>query len=112
MTIQTFISKAIEGGWDGHCVMVNGSIHPATGNKASCHISSRPADTIPGMLLDPKAWEAVGKVEGWDEDHVFKFFKFYDNEKEQTIPSWQYYMLKLVDHLCAGGTITSFLKDL
>ena len=52
MTTKQFIEKALQGGYDNLTAMQmrfmrEGSLHPQL------------------YLLDPKAWQAVGKVEGW-----------------------------------------------
>lgn len=61
MTIREFIEKAYKGGWS------HNRIHPSRE-----HISN---DEKSRLLLDPKAWEAVGKVEGWfDGEKRWAFF--------------------------------------
>jgi hypothetical protein len=59
MTIQSFIEKAIEGGW-----------WPKPSHYAIEFVEGEPKETLTNysaILLDPLAWKAVGKVEGWCE---------------------------------------------
>ena len=78
MTIKQFIEKAIEGGWkylnkyqpyknnqDAWAVTVD------TSNSSASEIL---LDSIfSEILLDPKAWIACGKVEGW-EDWSYSYY--------------------------------------
>lgn len=57
------------------------------------------------ILLDTKAWKAVGKVEGWYERRVYI-------GGSGPIPEWHYRMLKLVDALAEGKTIEQYLETL
>jgi hypothetical protein len=66
MTIQQFIEKAIEGGW--RCEGVEGlDGQIAAGYKFSASDWGIPPIEV--ILLDPLAWHAVGKVEGWGSTH-------------------------------------------
>lgn len=56
MKIKQFIEKAIEGGWEQP---LNKSVEDYTKSD------------IAKTFLDPKAWEAVGKVEGWKKEVCF-----------------------------------------
>ena len=93
MTIKEFIEKAIEGGYDIKRALVV--------NKDDEYnpISMQSSDK---MFLDPKAWEAVGKVEGWNK---------YD-EKEYFAPEYRNKMHQMIDHLVEGGTIESYIETL
>jgi hypothetical protein len=51
MTITQFIEKAIAGGWDKKRALYNP-------NDISSYVMEK-------MWLDPIAWQAVGRVEGW-----------------------------------------------
>ena len=66
MTIKDFIEKAIEGGWEkGHekyTVLMNISefhLLVVDGDKSQTISFTR-------IILDPKAWKAVGVIDGWD----------------------------------------------
>lgn len=52
MTITQFIEKAEEGGWDVERADV-------------AALNGAPVASIERAILDPEAWKAVGKVEGW-----------------------------------------------
>lgn len=91
MTIQQFIEKAIEGGYDGY-------------PKPFC-VECGNYQTIKGgdLFLDPKAWQAVGKVEGWNKNIHSGTGHFQD---------YKWYMHRLIDHLCEGKDIESFIATL
>ena len=61
--VKDFIEKAIEGGWKKNCkgwhIWANQVTHTGTNgfNEQSL--------TFEQILLDPKAWKAVGRTEGW-----------------------------------------------
>jgi len=87
MTSKQFIEKAIEGGYarEYSC--------ECTSPRETCdwHIESE--DML--WILDPKAWEAVGKVEGWASrkkatlsdflEHKFWEHKFWEDKMHQMI---------------------------
>lgn len=85
MTIQQFIEKAIEGGWK-----------PDNAERES-YSGTHKYLFVAGVMLDPLAWQAVGKVEGWDK-------KKYD--------SWKFVMLSMTEALINGKTIQEFLATL
>ena len=93
MEKKEFIENAIEGGYDIKRALVV--------NKDDEYnpISMQSSDK---MFLDPKAWEAVGKVEGWNK---------YD-EKEYFAPEYRNKMHQMIDHLVEGGTIESYIETL
>jgi len=65
------------------------------------------------ILLFAKTWEAVGKVEGWDEDykeHVEMVGGFLTKGAKTRI--WTHKMFDMVNHLIDGGTIESYLETL
>lgn len=64
MKIRDFIEKAIEGGYNGTSLVKKGCWngiktwnHDVLTNEDQLHFMA--------MLLDPIAWQAVGKVSGW-----------------------------------------------
>jgi hypothetical protein len=83
MTIQSFIEKAIEGGW-----RPKGTLYKE--------------DFMDAHILDPEMWKAVGKVEGWS-----KGLKGYSRE----VP-WRRNMHRMVDALAEGKSIEEFLATL
>lgn len=100
MTIQTFIEKAILGGWQGH---------------SSSYYEANPA--VWGVFLDPLAWKAVGKVEGWAEETEYEIscedlertFQVFERAVQKT---WLYNMHRMIDALAEGKTIEQFLETL
>ena len=75
-------------------------------------------------LLDSKAWQAVGRTEGWKENVDGEY-----EEGEWQLPSfvggvgnhygayfsgdeWQYRIHQMIDHLIQGGTVESFIETL
>jgi len=102
MSIKEFIEKAIEGGRykDYGEVPTNGS----------------------EILLDPKAWEAVGKVEGW-EDETYDINMPANNKrgaykikmkrrKSKSEPAWKKKQLNFVKHLQQGLSIEEALAQI
>lgn len=60
MTIQQFIERAIRGGWKGY---EDRELH---GRQGDTHLDENYGwMNMRATLLDPEAWEAVGRVEGW-----------------------------------------------
>lgn len=125
MTIKQFIEKAIEGGW-----VFRSSIkvyrvtfdhpkypHSVTLDSAEVIVST----LVHEILLDPLAWQAVGKVEGWGGRGDFW------NEKGGRLvpgkprvvgmlhafcPEWQFHMHRMIDALAEGKTIEEFIATL
>ena len=72
--IKQFIEKAIEGGWNIKLQGLKCSIRGYYDNERF-NIIEKTDDinegiflsySIEEIVLDPKAWKAVGKVEGWE----------------------------------------------
>jgi len=82
MTIKDFINKAIEGGW-----------MPDADTPEIYYEGIRT-----NALLDPLAWQAVGKVEGWED--------------RDTEPNWQNKMHQMIDALVEGKTLEEFIETL
>lgn len=118
MTTKEFIEKAIEGGWrwkyfpgDEHKFRIGDEMKDKSGvvgiwekSQSSFHIS------IQDLMLDPKAWQAVGKVEGWDWEGITQQLGAY--EANRKMPAWQYQMHRMIDALCEGKTIDEYLQTL
>ena len=64
MTTKQFIEKAIEGGYKDATDLLDIVLVCEKNNKLEMakHISHL-------ILLDPKSWQAVGKVEGWGKNN-------------------------------------------
>ena len=93
---KDFIEKAIEGGWE---------------NTLSGDMRFMERSENVGIFLDPKAWQAVGKVEGWDgcpphthtDDCGFGKCDHKSGHRQ---------MHHFIDHLIAGKTIKEALQAL
>lgn len=103
LNAQSFIEKAIEGGWGKdafyrgevtHCKTENGKIYLEwfSGETESLHLHEEAKERI---LLDPLAWKAVGKVEGWTE------WNGIDSPYENEV-CWYGRMHGLIDALAEG----------
>ena len=104
MTTKEFIEKAIEGGYDPK--YIGKTVHEADLRKIDWLLFRNHS-----VVLDPKAWEAVGKVEGW------KIHEVLGKASESIIAikptyDWQGKMHEMIDHLVEEGTIESYLEKL
>ncbi len=119
MEINTWIEKALKGGWlptDDDDVgewRVSGDDFHYNVKKTS-NGSIYDSRSIYEILLDPKAWEAVGKVEGWSERTaiVDKVTIHVAGKKEELPLTWQYHMLSMIHALFDGKSIKEYLKTL
>lgn len=115
MTITEFVEKALEGGWD-------------TGNyknriyRPELYMKHLANDCMHEILLDPLAWQAVGKVEGfkdekycasgagceWDNqsNHEFECVWKYSQ------PNPEHLAVGMITALFEGKTIESYLETL
>jgi len=95
MTISDFIKKAIAGGYEG--------IENSDSSEATCPCCG-------GLwIIDPLAWQAVGKVEGWNEGVEGGRM---DMHNHWNLPGWHEKMHRMIDALAEGKTIEEFLKIL
>lgn len=94
MTIQQFIEKAIEGGWK------NSEYEWATTHIQDTIIIEMATRLA---LLDPHAWQAVGKVEGWSITQMTA-----DGKPIYDISNWH----AMIDALATEKTIEEFLATL
>lgn len=68
---------------------------------------------IHAILLDPKAWEAVGRVKGWDENpswfggHSCSLCEYPGSQS-----SPKYHMGLMVKFLCEGKTLEDYIATL
>lgn len=132
MTIQQFIEKAIEGGWkdlhsfqhyNGYWARVSLKEttvieNAETGEEETVQVAQ--AFKLEEILLDPEAWKAVGKVEGW-HGYCYACDEIWDDGEHYCGPDGVvgigmdghiYRMHGLIDHLAEGGTIESYLAGL
>lgn len=98
MTPKQFIQKAIEGGYEP--THWNGMLISLPNFEGG--FESWIADNCHKILLDPLSWQAVGKVEGWN-DWNYLGFEMSRCEAE---------MHRMIDALCEGRTIEQFLETL
>jgi hypothetical protein len=110
MTTQKFIEKVNEGGYvdsqnrriwgieDGNIVLMYEDGHRA----ASVSFSE--------ILLDPLAWQAVGKVEGWLKTlgNATTFYPLIDRPMDE----WEFKWHRLLVALAEGKTIEQYLETL
>jgi hypothetical protein len=99
---QKFIEDAIKGGWlwKGEEVIydVNLNAYRTKHTPAGWHIFA-----IEEILLDPLAWQAVGKTRGWPERDVYYSVAFY---------GWHVMYHTFIDHLADGDDIETALSKL
>lgn len=94
MTTDEFISKAQDGGWLADV----GAGEPTYAGR---HELMR-------ALLDPEAWKAVGKVEGWDKPITAE-------DRKLGLTLRRGYLIRMhmmIDALADGKTIEEFLETL
>lgn len=99
---QRFIEKALEGGWDDYLRNCSWSLSGTevwadNGNGIPARYTS-----LNEMLLNPAAWQAVGKVEGWGD--------FLD--QTDGMPAWKARMHWMIDALAEGKDIESYLSEI
>lgn len=109
MTIQQFIERAIGGGWkseEKHIALgcyetfIQNNPHWKWKENEKPYLIKRAY--LGDILLDPLAWQAVGKVEGW--------YKGIAPEHEYLY--WGAHMHRMIDALTEGKTIEQFLTTL
>lgn len=122
MTPKQFIGKAIEGGWEKESEPfgARGFVVFQSSMDAGILIENQyevAYDTFPAwptrkifiekIVLDPLAWQAVGKVEGWKDKPCNCKTNCYGGEFV-----FQHNMHRMIDTLIEGKTIEEFLKTL
>ena len=138
MEVKTFIEKAIEGGWKFQDEPEDYKVEievfnvywfeyrvtykiPADDGKGN-FTTARQFNTH-WIFLDPKAWEAIGKVEGWmavcyickaregiDEHESICSRGGWSEESDENTQRW--WMKQMVDDLFEGKSIEEFIKTL
>lgn len=128
MTPKTFIEKAIEGGWkqedfhkraygvtDQHVVLEGGVLNGKIKNDKYIYFRD--------IILDPLAWQAVGKAGGWEVIHDSDCDSFNDYcthhgecDCEQcdcgALYEYRHKMHAMIDALVEGRSLESFLETL
>ena len=100
MKIKDFIEKAIKGGWKGLSLDVK--------SYENAHYA---------MLLDPLAWQAVGKAEGWPQQREVSYDSFNNQREEKKVTTtirgeWQNKMHSMIDHIASGNSSESYIETL
>jgi hypothetical protein len=102
-SIQQFIEKAMAGGWrpEVRDFSIIGFYERHFEYQCQSIGAGQPA-TIRYMvyervLLDPKVWQAVGKVERWYEGYYG--------------PQWLHHMQKMIDALAEGHTLEAYIQS-
>lgn len=100
MTPKQFIEKAISQGYTLGIIHGERLLKEATvGFYNRCVMDS--------IFLDPLAWQAVGKVEGWGD------YAPYDTPNtDPKLNSWRFNMHCMIDALCEGKSTEQFLETL
>jgi hypothetical protein len=102
-SIQQFIEKALVGGWqpadrafniigfyERHFEYEIRSIYPDRSSTIRFMVYE-------AVLLNPKVWQAVGKVEHWYEGRYG--------------PEWLHHMRTMIDALAAGHTLEAYIQS-
>lgn len=92
MTFPTFIKDAVKGGY-----VLGGMDEARTKKDGYAHKHQ--------ILLDPLAWKAVGKVEGWGGNTEC-------NKCGKNFNGWKGKMTGFMDAICDGKTIEQYLETL
>ena len=101
--IQKFIEKAIAGGWrpEDREFSIIGFYGRHFEYQLRGIVAGRPSAIrmmiYEAVLLDPKAWQAVGKVAKWYEGYYG--------------PEWLHHMHKMIDALAEGQTLEAYIQS-
>jgi hypothetical protein len=101
--IQQFIEKAFVGGWqpgDHDFHIIGFYEHSFEYQPLSTHqgrSSGIRRMVYEAVLLNPKVWQAVGKVEHWYEGHYG--------------PEWLHHMRNMTDALAEGHTLEAYIQS-
>lgn len=110
MTATEFIQKAIEGGWKTSGIILQ---YQNMLQRRNLEDVIDCAGVIQSVCLDPKAWQAVGKIEGWIREDGTDVGAYIMNDPKRTqYPIWKWNMHRMVDALCEGKTIEEYLQTL
>jgi hypothetical protein len=101
--IQQFIEKALVGGWQpaGRDFSIIGFYERHFEYQLQSMLQGRSSAVrmmvYEAVLLDPKVWQAVGKVEKWYEGRYG--------------PEWLHHMRNMIDALAKGQTLETYLQS-
>lgn len=103
MTITEFVEKAVAGGW-----------FPKNSNWTTKNPLSWRKQAVAKIVhkerifLDPLAWKAVGKVEGWEPNTEYDLTA----GEQFCFGEWYEYMHDMLDALAEGKTTEQYLETL
>lgn len=104
--IKLAIQKAIEGGWNGDNIMLNGAlINPK-------HLSSKGTRHPADCFLDPLFWHCLGKSLGWKDIWEIEYRKESGYIETWERPEWHYWQYKFIDHLAENKDPGLFFEKL
>lgn len=106
---EQWIRDAIEGGWRAN-VDVKDCL-PGKYNSLAEALATR----YEKILLDPRAWQAVGKTRGWEQEYVYKINVPGSKDGFQLDGGWsepEYMQHHFLDRLIAGKTPEEALKEI
>lgn len=117
MTIQQFIETAIEGGWTNYKDYENNSIADKKDLDSYKEVIIRSyLMRHCEVFLNPKAWEAVGKVKGWEHLKMAMYDITQEDDrwgyKVTEKPLWKWHMQKMIQVLCEGKTLEEYIATL
>jgi hypothetical protein len=102
-SIQHFIEIALAGGWrpEARELSITGFYERYFEYQLQSIVAGRPAAirmmVYETVLLNPKVWQAVGKVEKWYEGYYG--------------PEWLHHMHKMIDALVEGQTLEAYVQS-
>lgn len=105
MTIEKFIEKIKDGGWNPSPKYWIVRVRP-WGIELHGDDQDIEKYTLDQLVLSPKAWEAVGKVEKWSRRMLDVPRPWLYGEE------WFYKMHQMIDALADGKTPEEFIKTL
>lgn len=115
MTEKQFITKAIEGGYrsKGYCSDWKKPIVISVTRTRVCIYNGLRKNywSLHEIFLSKEAWQAVGKVEGWDKKIELCIHEHAECA-DDTRPEWLDKMHSMIDALAEGKSIKEYLKTL
>jgi hypothetical protein len=121
-TTQQFIEDAIKGGW-GFLPRINkhASRCEITGDNVDLYYRDNFHETtVQAILLDPLAWQAVGKTRGWDFAYCYQchtkvmLWAECECDEDEVTPiakmGWHFKWVAFIDTLAEGKTIEESLQ--
>jgi len=99
---QQFIEDAIAGGWRFQLPVA----HP---ENTEWTLSGDDLGFKALMLLDPLAWQAVGKTRGWDEGNLDTTNSSYAEGTYSQDWMWRHLWHTVIDHLADGRSVDEAL---